>query len=37
MNDEGAPFITKKYAPADDEAPPFPTSEDDYGFDAPPP
>jgi hypothetical protein len=37
MNDEGAPFTTKKYAPADDEAPPFPTSEDDYGFDAPPP
>jgi RecA-family ATPase len=31
MNDEGAPFITEKYAPADDEMPPFPTSEDDYG------
>jgi hypothetical protein len=37
MNHEGAPFTTKKYAPADDEVPPFPTSEDDYGFDAPPP
>jgi RecA-family ATPase len=36
MNDEGAPFITKKYRPADDDVPPFPTSEDDYGFDAPP-
>jgi RecA-family ATPase len=36
MNDERAPFIAKKYTPTDDEVPPFPTSEDDYGFDAPP-
>ena len=36
MNDEDAPFNTKKYTPADDDVPPFPTSEDDYGFDLPP-
>jgi RecA-family ATPase len=36
MNDEDAPFITEKYAPADDEMPPFPTSEDDYGVETTP-
>jgi RecA-family ATPase len=35
VNDEGAPFITKKYAPADGEMPPFP-SEDDYGVETTP-
>ena len=36
MNDEGPPFITEKYAPADDEMPPFPSSEDDYGVETTP-